>query len=107
MPHTAHLARTGPGHDTGDKAADQSKSPTATGVHDRNDLARVRDQATRYFRAVYGDNWIYRAPEQWTNLVERWIWAVSSGDFDFAETVMANLEAMAARPQPTEINDQG
>ena len=60
------------------------------------DLLKVARQAGRYFTAVHGPDWIFKAPEQWANLVERWIWAVASGDVEFSEQVMGQLEAMAS-----------
>lgn len=59
-------------------------------------MTRTRDQARRYFNAVHGPDWVFKAPEQFSNLVERWIWALQSGDLDFAETIMAGIETMAA-----------
>ena len=59
-------------------------------------LARVRNQSVRYFRAVHGDAWVYKAPEQWQNMVERWMWALACGDLDDAEATIARIEQMAA-----------
>jgi len=56
----------------------------------------ISRQANRYFTAVYGPDWVYKAPEQFPNLVEQWIWALAAGDLDLSETVMAKLETMAA-----------
>jgi len=56
----------------------------------------VAAQANRYFTAVHGRDWVYRAPEQFPNLVEQWIWALASADLDLAEQVMTRLETMAA-----------
>jgi hypothetical protein len=42
-------------------------------------LEAVRAQAQRYMRAVHGEQYAYRAPEAFPNVLERWIWAVASG----------------------------
>ncbi len=60
------------------------------------ELLEVHRQASRYFNAVHGPDWVFKAPEQWANLVERWIWALAAGDLVFADEVMARLEDMAA-----------
>jgi hypothetical protein len=57
---------------------------------------RVADQAQRYLTAIYGRDWRYKAPEQFPNLVEQWIWALAAYDTDLAEMVMTRLETMAA-----------
>lgn len=57
--------------------------------------AAVAAQANRYFTAVYGPDWVYKAPEQFPNLVEQWIWALAASDLNLAEYVMTRLETMA------------
>ncbi len=49
------------------------------------ELLEVHRQASRYFNAVHGPDWVFKAPEQWANLVERWIWALAAGDLVFAD----------------------
>jgi hypothetical protein len=57
----------------------------------------VREQATRYLLAVYGKNVWYRAPETFENVLERWIWAVSSGaEATLGEDCMKVIEAKMA-----------
>jgi hypothetical protein len=41
-------------------------------------VEQIRDQARRYLEARYGENVWYRAPETFSNTVERWIWAIAS-----------------------------
>ena len=55
-----------------------------------------QEQAARYLTAAYGPDVIYRAPETFSNLVERWIWSVASGLPDFGETCMTAIEAHCA-----------
>lgn len=58
---------------------------------------QIRDQASRYLQAVYGPDVVYRAPETFGNLVERWIWAVAAGAPQMAEASMADIERLAAQ----------
>lgn len=48
-------------------------------------LMEVRKQIHRYFVAVHGKDYIYRAPETFPNRVERWMLAVLRGDDDGIE----------------------
>jgi hypothetical protein len=59
-------------------------------------LAEVRDHAGRYLRAVYGPDYIYRAPETFGNLLERWIWAVAAGVPEMAHASIADIERHCA-----------
>src|SRR5579859_4229656 len=59
-------------------------------------LGDIQDQACRYFRAIYGPDYVYRAPETFGNLVERWIWAVGGDVAQMAEALMADIERLAA-----------
>ena len=63
------------------------------------ELFRFREQAQRYMRAVHGPDFIYRAPETFDNVLERWIWALAAGMPDFAEAQMVQIEVMAAAHQ--------
>jgi len=58
-------------------------------------MAEISEQAKRYLTAVYGPDWVYKAPELFSNLVEQWIWAVAAGDAELGETVMVRIETMA------------
>ena len=53
-------------------------------------------QAFRYLSARFGPDWLYRAPESFENLVERWIWSVASGTEEFGESCIAAIEAHCA-----------
>lgn len=55
-----------------------------------------RDQASRYMEARYGKNVWFKAPETFTNAVERWIWAVASGSEALAEESISAIEAHLA-----------
>jgi len=62
--------------------------------HPDLDLQAFRDQAHRYMVAVYGTSYVFTAPEAFHNILVRWIWAVASGEVDFAEKQMAKIETM-------------
>jgi hypothetical protein len=53
---------------------------------------RVADQIHRYFVAMYGTDYIYRAPETHGNLVEQWMRSVAVGDLAYADKVMTRIE---------------
>jgi hypothetical protein len=54
-------------------------------------------QIDRYFRAVYGDDYAFRAPETFENALERWmLYSTSAGGKELAAAEMRNIEAMAA-----------
>jgi hypothetical protein len=57
---------------------------------------KIRDQANRYMVAVYGSDYVFRAPEAFPNILIRWIWAVAADQLDFAEEQMARIEELAA-----------
>jgi hypothetical protein len=59
-------------------------------------LQKTQDQARRYMEAVYGKSVWFMAPETFENVLERWIWSVANGEYDFAEVQMARIEEMAA-----------
>ena len=67
----------------------------------RAEAAMIRDHASRYLRAVCGPDYIYRAPETFGNLLERWIWAVSAGDPEIAHACIADIERIAAAGSQT------
>jgi hypothetical protein len=51
-----------------------------------------RCQARRYLEAVYGKDVWFRAPETFENLVERWIWTVSTGMTSPGNEIMTEIE---------------
>ncbi len=53
-------------------------------------------QALRYLNARFGPDWLYRAPETFGNLVERWIWSVANGTPEFGESCISAIEAHCA-----------
>lgn len=55
-------------------------------------LEQVRQQARRYMEARYGKDVWFRAPETFGNMLERWIWAVASGEMEFAGDCMTQIE---------------
>jgi hypothetical protein len=55
---------------------------------------KAREQARRYMEAVYGKNVWFKAPETFSNVLERWIWAVASSTEDtLGEECMTAIEA--------------
>lgn len=62
-----------------------------------DELIDVQQQVHRYFSALYGESYAYRAPETFTNALERWMLLVASGDLIAAESQMAEIEKMIAR----------
>jgi len=65
----------------------------------RSEAAMIRDHANRYLCAVYGPDVVYRAPETFGNLVERWIWAVGAGMPETAHACIADIERRVAEEQ--------
>lgn len=51
-----------------------------------------RDMARRYMEARYDEGWMYRAPESYPNILERWLWAVASGNGELAGECMLTIE---------------
>jgi hypothetical protein len=53
----------------------------------------IMAQARRYLEARYGKNVWFRAPETFSNILERWIWAVARDAGEIAEESIASIEA--------------
>lgn len=53
----------------------------------------VRAQAARYMTARFGPDYVYKAPETFENVLERWIWAVGADEMGLAEQCMIEIEA--------------
>jgi len=52
-----------------------------------------KDHARRYLEARYGKSVWFRAPETFSNVMERWIWA-AAGDLPvMAEECITNIES--------------
>ena len=62
-----------------------------------NDLLMVQAQVHQYFTALYGESYVYRAPETFTNALERWMLLVASGDLNAAASQMAEIELLIRR----------
>jgi hypothetical protein len=58
------------------------------------DLTKIRVQADKYMTVVHGRGYCYRAPEMYSNLIERWIYCIAGGRIDAAEVVMFDIEGM-------------
>lgn len=82
-------------------------SDEPTRRRNRADMDRVRDQAHRYMKAVYGDDVFYVAPEQFPNVLVQWMYAVATGAYDFADTRMTEIERMAAEQREQAVQDKG
>lgn len=61
-----------------------------------SEAATIRGHAQRYFRAFYGPDYLYRAPETFPNVLERWIWAVGAGVPELAHVAIADIERYCA-----------
>ena len=62
----------------------------------RSELKMIQDHANLYLRAAYGPDVVYRAPETFRNMLERWIWAVAAGVPEIAHACIADIERYAA-----------
>lgn len=62
-----------------------------------SELITVQSQVHQYFTALYGENYVYRAPETFDNALERWMLMVASGNLDAASRQMTEIEALIAR----------
>ena len=56
------------------------------------DIRAVRGQASRYLKARYGEDYVYRAPETFQNVLERWIWGVAADSATIAEESIKTIE---------------
>lgn len=73
----------------------------------REALAVVREQAQRYLAAMYGETWVFKAPETFGNLVERWIWAVaSSAEGTLGEEAVGKIEAAVRETREANEEEQ-
>lgn len=61
------------------------------------DLSTVQRQIDRYFTTLYGENYVYRAPETFANALERWMLLVASGNLNTAGIQMLEIEAMITK----------
>jgi hypothetical protein len=59
----------------------------------------AQGHARRYLTAVYGPDYVFAAPETFSNMLERWVWAVGAGAPELAETCMAAIEQHFAARQ--------
>ena len=55
-------------------------------------LEQVQEQIHRYFVAVHGEKYGYRAPETFGNILEQWMLGVAGGNEEFAEQKIASIE---------------
>lgn len=62
-----------------------------------SELIAIQAQVHQYFTALYGENYVYRAPETFDNALERWMLMVASGNLDAASRQMTEIEALIAR----------
>lgn len=51
----------------------------------------IVSQINRYFQAVYGEDYVYRAPETFDGF-EQWMLAVASGNEERSDELMTNIE---------------
>lgn len=62
----------------------------------QSEAAMIRGHADRYLRARYGPDYVYRAPETFGNMLERWIWAVGAGVPELAHSSIGAIEEFFA-----------
>lgn len=60
-------------------------------------MSTVQAQIHSYFTALYGDSYVYRAPETFSNALERWMLLIAAGDFEAAASQMTEIEIMIRR----------
>jgi len=53
---------------------------------------QFKDQVSRYFKARYGDTYVFRAPEMFDNALERWMIYATSDEGSMAEEQMTKIE---------------
>jgi hypothetical protein len=58
------------------------------------ELITVQAQVHRYFTALYGEHYVYRAPETFNNALERWMLLVAAGDLTASASQMVEIEEM-------------
>jgi hypothetical protein len=59
-----------------------------------DELQKIREMISRYFKARYGDDYAFKAPETFDNALERWmLYVMSNEGLDMAEQEMAKIEA--------------
>lgn len=52
----------------------------------------VREHIHRYFVAVHGEDYVYRAPETFGNVVEQWMAYIAGGSLLMAEACIRRIE---------------
>lgn len=55
-------------------------------------MEKIKEHIHRYFLAVYGKEYFYRAPETFSNVLERWMLAIMAGDLTIAEQHIEAIE---------------
>ncbi len=56
---------------------------------------KMQEHVNRYFKALYGDDYVYRAPETFPNMLERWMLYATRPTKDgelMAEQAMTKIE---------------
>jgi hypothetical protein len=57
------------------------------------DIVEVREQAQRYLEAMYGKAVWIRKPDGFSNVVERWIFAVATCNASVGEECIKEIES--------------
>lgn len=70
----------------------------------------ISEHIHRYFVAVYGKNYVFRAPETFPNVLERWMLATATSiqnghDSGVAEECMKLIEKMAKADQERQAKE--
>lgn len=70
---------------------------------------RVQEHVGRYFRAVYGPDYVYRAPETFPSKFEQWMLAITRGTDEadkFAEKLMTEIETKIKESREHSLNEE-
>lgn len=64
--------------------------------------ATVRDHIHRYFVAVYGKDYVFKAPEAFNGTMERWLAYIAMGSREMAEQTIQDFEEAVARQKQSQ-----
>lgn len=73
------------------------ESPEGAARRFASRLEAINHHIDRYFVAVHGKDYHYRAPETFDNVLERWMLHILRGDSELASEAINKIEEMATR----------
>lgn len=85
-----------PARGTLERPVNTAEKPALNSFGLATQLVAIQAQIYRYFAAVYGDNFVYAAPETFPNVLEQWMLAVRAENLDIADELMTKIETLAA-----------